>query len=970
MNPLLLAIQEALKPLTSDTPEVKPPQLPKPTALPDSYRQATDAAGVVLHPLLKAVQFGFETIDKVWGVPGRVVGRLEQLRQGASKTEPEVVPQKFTEQLGGAAAGIFGEGARLPVEFGAGFILPPFGIEGFLGTTIKTAKLGDLASFAEKAAVSKNADEIALEAERAFPGIPKETAQGLGRKYEAVTDPAQIIGDLRFPEAVTRERGMFTSAKGAMPETAARMTEQRYIVRPTIPSAQAARNLIRSNPDEAERIARQEFSDQSMFVAEELGKHLDDLAAKAKAAGNILAENQYRDKAADILNIAVRNATEAGRIAQATSMLTKQTPEGIARFTAKQIQRFNETVPPSRRIPELSGAQRKELVDEWNRIQKIEDVDKKAEAISQYFDKLANMIPSSYWKQTATLWKAGLLTGLRTTGLNILSTTANTAGELVKDVPAAIVDSVWSLFSGKRTLALTTRGMASGTKEGFSKGWRYLRTGYSERDVLSKFDVKKVSFGTSPFAKAVQRYEEAIFRWIGAQDMPFYYGAKARSLFSQAIAAGKNLGLRGDNLTTYVNKLVQEPTDDMLKYATLDAEIATFQNSTALAKFGQAIQKLNGGEFIIPFARTPAAVAMQVINYTPAGLVGEIYRSAQRGYVDQRLMSQAIGRAVTGTGALWLGSELFKKGVITLGYPTSESERKQWEIEGKMPNAINIDGTWRSLGAFGPLGLTMIIGGYFAQGIKDEGSPTAAFLQAGAAVGSTLTEQSFLKGTNALVEVLNDPAPNAAGFFSGYLGSIIPTIVSDVARATDTVDRRQEDILSGFKMRTPGLRQTLEPRINTLGQDKPVPNFLTVMLDPTRPSPASKDPVVLEFKRLWDAGFKSTPTQLGNKKGYSSLTPEQNTDLWEMSGQAIYRGMQKAVANPNYQKLTDDKKQKLIAQFTEDAKIQTRAAIILSLTQGLTGDALKAALIKHRESKLLTKDVYAEFLKHRRQIGF
>jgi len=621
MNPLLQSIQNALNGLGDAS--LKPTYSATPPDLPENYKKTGEAVTNAARPILGAISAGFDAIDRVAGIPFRVGARAAQLKQGAPKTAEEKVPQRFTEQLGSVTSSFLGEGSRMPAEIAAGFLLPPFGIGGLGKSAVRTAKLSDITTFAEKAALSKSADDIAREAEIAFPGLPASTAKSLGSKYVTETDPLKIVEELRAPLQKTREREIFNTSKTSFPETMKRIEDTRYTVRPTIPTAQAAKNLIRSNPDEAERLALEEFSDQSMFVGEELVKHFDELAAESRRVGDILSENMYLDKSANILNTVARNATEAGRIAQATSMLTRMTPDGIARFAAKEIQRYNEKVAPGRRIPELSGPQAKELKEEWKRIQAIENADEKAIAIKKYYDNLSALVPSDWWKKIATVWKAGLLTGLRTTGLNVLSTTANSVGEVIKDIPAAAVDSVYSLFSGKRTLAITARGLAGGGKEGFEKGWRYLRTGYNERDVMSKFDVKRVNFGNSPFAKSIQRYEEAIFRWIGSQDMPFYYGAKARSLHGQAIAQGKNLGLKGKELDKYVDELVQDPTDDMLKYAAMDAEIATFQNSTALGKLGQSLQ-YKGGEFIVPFARTPAAVAMQVINYTPMGMVGEI----------------------------------------------------------------------------------------------------------------------------------------------------------------------------------------------------------------------------------------------------------------------------------------------------------------------------------------------------------
>src|SRR3990167_10374206 len=107
----------------------------------------------------------------------------------------------------------------------------------------------------------------------------------------------------------------------------------------------------------------------------------------------------------------------------------------------------------------------------------------KAIAFKKLQDNITDLIPSTLYQKLIAVWKAGLLTGLKTSGLNTFSNLSHGISEVVKDIPATMIDSVASLFTGKRTLAFTTKGTISGTKEGFSKGWRYLKTGFDERNL-------------------------------------------------------------------------------------------------------------------------------------------------------------------------------------------------------------------------------------------------------------------------------------------------------------------------------------------------------------------------------------------------------------------------------------------------------------------------------------------------------
>ena len=155
-------------------------------------------------------------------------------------------------------------------------------------------------------------------------------------------------------------------------------------------------------------------------------------------------------------------------------------------------------------------------------------------------DSIGALIPSSLYEKIVAVWKAGLLTGVKTSGLNVFSNLSHGISETVKDIPAVAVDSIASLITGKRTIALTGRGVGQGVTEGVGKGWRYFKTGFDERNIGAKLDFKDVNFGTGRIARGLQAYETTVFRVLGSEDQPFYYGAKARSIYNQALAIAKN----------------------------------------------------------------------------------------------------------------------------------------------------------------------------------------------------------------------------------------------------------------------------------------------------------------------------------------------------------------------------------------------------------------------------------------------
>ena len=560
-------------------------------------------------------------------------------------------------------------------------------------------------------------------------------------------------------------------------------------------------------------------------------------------------------------------------------------------------------------------------------------------------------VKSDLYDRIVTIWKAGLLTGLKTSGLNTLANVSHAMTETAKDIPAALVDKTAALFTGDRTLAFTTKGTAAGIIEGLDRGWKYLRTGYDERNIGAKLDYRAVHFGTGKIAKSLQVYEETIFHLLGAEDQPFYYGAKARSLFSQAIAQAKNKKLKGKERDIFVQNLVKSPTNEMLRASVHDAEVAVFQNRTTFGDIAKSVQKVKGGEIIVPFGRTPSAVAMQIINYTPAGAIKEVAQQINAGKFNQRKFSQAFGRAAIGTGALYIGGVLLKAGLMTLDHPTTERERELWKLEGRKANSVKVGDKWRSVQVLGPAGNVLLIGGYFQRELEKTGSPTKAIVTALSGGAKSFSEQTFVRGVNQAIDALSSPERSFDNWFSSMAGSAVPTIVADIARAEDETGRRANGPIQRVQARIPIIRKKLPPAIDVFGQDLPRygGNVLETMADPTRPAKIRRDVVVDELRRLFDKNVKVTPTKLGDRKGFDILTTEENTLLWRRAGELTYKALLALLSSEEYQNIDNDfAKGRVISAITRNTKEAAKMEIVtIKLKQGVP-------IVKLAESGLIS----------------
>lgn len=764
-----------------------------------------------------------------------------------------------------------------------------------------------------------------------------------------------------------KERGFVTSVKETLPEFS---PSGIYIPRSTDRLGMRAANMIKDDLKMAEKAVLEETGDKQVALAAELLKYYSKQIAVATDPTVI---EMWKDKGSEMANEVARALTEHGRASQAAVLLSRLTVEGQLRFAARTIQKYNEEVEknnkfPWRRfkngakekIPELTPDQMAEITRQFGIIDGMPEGETKAMAFQALQNYVADLVPTPLMSKILAVWKAGLLTGFKTSGTNIFANLTHAGTEMLADVPGAGWDMMMSLFTGERALSPTFKGYIPGFKEGAGKGWKFLKTGYDERNALGKLEYSRVKIGDSPAAKLIQAYEEIIFRILSAEDQAFYYGAKLHSLYGQAKVAAINQGLKGKEADAFIENLVYNPTDEMIGFAIADAEVAVFQNQTALSNFASAIKKhMRVAEFILPFSKTPSAVAMQIINYSPVGFFKTWYAYGRKENFNQREFSKGMGRATTGLGFLGFGAWLMGMGLMCLDRPKSESEQEQWKKEGKIPNSIYYAGAWRSVQTLGPGGNLLLVGGHYMKAVKDTGSPMKAFAIASFGGIKSFNEQTFLKGTNTALSAVNDPGRYAETFTQSLFGSIVPTIVKDVGVATDKTERRVENPLEAIMARVPFLRKLLQPQVDFQGQEiERSFNAVEAMIDPSRPSHPNYDPILGEIRRLTDAGENIPTTKLGPKEGYPSLTQEQNTNLWKMAGSVAYENISNLMNTPGYERIKDEVKASQINKYVREAGVKARAAIIIEATKDLSSEERRTKLKKFTKEKLMTQEVF------------
>lgn len=529
------------------------------------------------------------------------------------------------------------------------------------------------------------------------------------------------------------------------------------------------------------------------------------------------------EKAGFIAESLAKKATEAGQYNQAFAIWNKLSPEGIGAAARRMGEKAGVKV---------SGEQVTKLKGLATKVREMPEGGAKVKATRDLTDELHRVVPTPIMKKMTTLLKAGWLTGVKGAFAgNALGNSAKGLMQKLADVPAAGIDHALAIASGQRSKAFTLRGFVKGFKEGVQEGAKNLKTGVSAGDSEGKYG-QRVQFSKSPLGRAAQKYTDTVFNFYSANDRPHFHAALENTLNDLAIVEGKNKGLKGSELSSFVKETVSAPPEDMLTTATDRASEAVFQDKNALGaglsmlKRGLDKNQVTGaaGDIVLPFTGVPSSIATAVYHYSPAGgavaAVKGIVQASKGEFTQaaQRKLAESLGTSLTGTGVMWVGAQLLKNGTITLDRPKDKTQADKFDADGKQPYSILVGGKWRSMNYLGPVMSLIAVGGHLEQSLQDNGVSLAAVATGLAGGGSAIFKSSPLQGANAAFNALEDSQRYGGSYVDNLAAGTVPTLVKDAANAMDSKQRETKTTADAIQARIPVLREGLPEKMGPDGQ--------------------------------------------------------------------------------------------------------------------------------------------------------
>ena len=183
------------------------------------------------------------------------------------------------------------------------------------------------------------------------------------------------------------------------------------------------------------------------------------------------------------------------------------------------------------------------------------------------------------------------------------------------------------------------------------------------------------------------------------------------------------------------------------------------------------------------------------------------------------------------------------------------------------------------------------------------------------ALTNNVTNKSYVKGLDTLVNLVRDPVTNFEPFAGNIVGGFAPTLLTQIQNMADErVLRETRGAFDYFLKKIPGAEATLPARRDFLGEVRKNTNspYMTGVINPVYFSKDSNDPVDKELAAL-QHGFSQPPTKLFNAIEMRDVYNEEGRQAYDrylelsgttkIGGKTLRQSLNKLISNKAYQKM-------------------------------------------------------------------
>ena len=606
---------------------------------------------------------------------------------------------------------------------------------------------------------------------------------------------------------------------------------------------------VKHNLDTLEKM-RQKLDERGNDLVEDWKHKSKNFNDNDVALGAILLERYQQqgdwDSAARTAEKLADMSTETARALQMYSIWQRLSPETMQIFAQKQLnEAFEEMkkrqtgkwVEANKDKFKLTAEETQFIYDQVEKASQAIDDETKQRELSKIERMINDKLPPEKGQTIKALRRIAMLFNPKTQVRNFAGNSIIAPINDVADLVGTALDRAIAKKTGVRTTSLPNLATkAKGFGKGFKQAVKDYKTGTRTTASGNKYEF---DIGAKPFnentsskvrnkiARGLNATNELLSAVMSGGDRPFYEAAYQNSLEGQ-MKANKVSEPTQEMIDIAVNEALQRTWNDSNKYTETVLKIRKAMNTVNIRGFGL-------GDLIIPFAKTPANLTKAMVEYSPAGFIesvidfNDMRKAISRGEMtpmQQKKFVSSTSKAIAGSLLYLIAGSLVKAGTIT-GSADDDKDVKNFEqnVLGIQPYSVKIGDKTYTYSWANPINAPLAIMADTYKMSKENASKWDILNNAFKVAGETLVDNSFLQGIKELFSK-DSISEGIVDAIESFPESLIPTFLSQIASLGDDKQRQtfeyQNDlgtISNKIKNKTPGLRNTLAPQVNTFGEE-------------------------------------------------------------------------------------------------------------------------------------------------------
>lgn len=817
----------------------------------------------------------------------------------------------------------------------------------------KKARLKNLSSLVE----AKNSDASRAERNEEIRRV-REEIDAANREIDSLTD---ALGKNELKEA----RRQLSAAKRKLENLRKTFDERRGAI-----EAKTDESLKKLNE------TMKELVEKRGILEDARAKYLEASGKEKQAASELARVNRQIER----LNEKIQAMRDKIEETLANLNLSNETKPGLetladtVKISRKMSKEWQQYITGKGRVAVIPRDMRAEFLS-------AESDEKRDEIADRIVSVIALQLPGTLREKLRSWRYLSMLCNVRTHMRNIMGNAGMLSAREVKDVFGVALE-----FASRKKIAKLGGERTKAIINPASKSDRSLLNLAEERFKQIKDVIEGNKYSEADKIEERRRiYESAAMEWIRR---------KSSGLLSAEDSAAMLVTFR----STYAQYLkangytAQETLDDdfqrrATEYAIKEAQEATFHDASNLARLinkfersGNAAGFFVGG--LMPFKQTPINVAKRMVEYSPAslirGTVNLIRANNAQEFIDGL---NNLAKGLTGSSIMAIGYFLARSGILVAGGDPDEKEKETSyrKLFGRQMYAINGKGWSYTIDWLAPAAAPLFAGAFLYESLTADGySPDDVFKVASAmaSILNPLLELSMLDGISSALKSYESGAQQAVDIgisaLTSYLGQYIPTLVGQIARSVDSIQRSTyatgdstiEKALKRFVLQSaakiPGLSKLLEPALDAHGNaiERPGGNFFGRLLlntiSPGYLSISSAEDVDRELLRLYEQTGNtgvlpkpSTETTYVTVGGENlKFTEGEVASYFQNYATYAFSELSGIIASDGYKEMTDEEKADLIEDIFKEASEYAKTEFLIErgLYDGIAKDYFDARL--------------------------